>query len=93
MKDTSKNMLNYLKEHKGEDLTASDIATALGYEDKTVNGAVTSLAHRHFEGEGDDKVLVPLVERIATGEKNDKGREIKFVKITEAGMEFDTSEN
>ena len=30
MKENSKNVLNYLKAHNGEDLTAADVADALG---------------------------------------------------------------
>lgn len=89
MKDTSKAILRYLQDHDGENLTADMIGEALELETSKVNGAVTSMAHRHFEGEGDDKVLVPLCERIATGELNDKKREIKYIKATAEGLAFD----
>ena len=42
MKENSKRVLNYLKEHDGEDLTAADVSVALGLEKRSVDGIFTS---------------------------------------------------
>lgn len=42
MKPNSAAVLNYLKDHNGENLTAADVAEALGLEKKSVDGIFTS---------------------------------------------------
>lgn len=43
MKENSKNVLNYLKENKGVNLTAADVAEALGLEKRQVDGILLLL--------------------------------------------------
>ena len=46
MSENSRKILNYLKEMNGTNLTAADVASALGLEKKTVDGAFTSAIQR-----------------------------------------------
>lgn len=80
LKENSRKVFEYVKEHDGEDFIAKDIADATGLEIKQVNGIVTSA----FQKKG-------LMERIpATIEDEDGGKKnIKFIKLTDAGREFD----
>ena len=41
LKENSKNIFNYVKEHESENITAQDIADALGLGVRQVNGSVT----------------------------------------------------
>ena len=43
MKENSKNVLNYLKNNNGVNLTAADVAEALGLEKRQVDGIFTSI--------------------------------------------------
>ena len=42
MKENTKTVFNYLKEHDGQDIIAKDIAEATGLPIKSVNGIVTA---------------------------------------------------
>lgn len=67
-------VLNYLKAHMGEDLTAADIAAGVGYTVLSVNGIVTrgltNLAYR---------------EEVTA----EDGTTAKFIRLTADGMNFD----
>lgn len=80
MKENSKKVLNYLKDNDGKDLTAVDVATALGLTDKQVNGIFTSAIQRKELG-----VRVPAEIELEDG--THKG--IKLLKLTEKGLAFD----
>jgi DNA-binding MarR family transcriptional regulator len=73
-------VLNYLKEHQGEQMTAADIAEALGMEKKSVDGIVTSGLQRKG-----------LTERIPASIELESGeiKAIKFIQVTEAGAAYD----
>ena len=60
MKENTKTVFNYLKEHDGEDVIASDIAEATGLPVKSVNGIITSA----LVGTGKNKANKSYVERI-----------------------------
>lgn len=80
MKDNSKRVLNYLKKHNGEDLTAVDVAEALDLEVRSVNGIFTSAIQRKGLG-----VRVPAEVEQPDGTH----KPVKFLTLTEAGMAFD----
>lgn len=42
MKENTRKILDYLKANDGQDLTAADVAEALGFETRSVNGSFTS---------------------------------------------------
>ncbi|MEG2936560.1 MAG: hypothetical protein RR844_08745 [Clostridium sp.] len=80
MKENSIKVLNYLKELKGADVTAADVAEALELPKKSVDGIFTSAIQRKGLG----------VREIAEVELNDgTHKQVKFLKLSEAGMAFD----
>ena len=78
--ENSLTVLNYLKENAGADLTAKDIAEALGMEVKSVNGIVTSGLQRKG-----------YAERIPANVQKEDGtyETIKLIKATDAGLNYD----
>lgn len=80
MKENSKKVFMYLKEHNGEDLTAADVADALGLEKRSVDGIFTSAIQRKKLG-----VRTPAEIELEDGSH----KAIKLLSLTEAGMQFD----
>ena len=89
MKENSKIVFNYIKEHNDENITAPDIAAGTGLETKSVNGIITSA----LIGTGKNKANKNYVERVP-GEievEDENGnvshKAVKFIKLTEKGQE------
>lgn len=80
MKENSKRILNYLKEINGENVTAADVAEALGLEKKSVDGSFTSAIQRKGLG-----VRVPAEIELEDGTH----KQVKFLTLTPAGLAFD----
>jgi len=80
MKENSKNVLNYLKSINGADVTAADVADALGLEKRQVDGIFTSAIQRKGLGE-----RVPAEIELDDGTH----KAVKFLRLTAAGMSFD----
>ncbi len=80
MKPNSLSVFNYLKAANGADVTAEDIAKALGLEKKTVDGCVTSALQRKGYA-----VRVPAEITLEDGTH----KSVKFIHLTPAGMELD----
>ena len=80
MKENSKKVLNYLKEVQGENVTAADVAVALGLEKRSVDGIFTSAIQRKGLG-----VRTPAEIELDDGTH----KAVKFLSLTPAGMEFD----
>lgn len=80
MKDNSKKVLNYLKEINGADVTSADVAVALGLEKRQVDGIFTSAIQRKGLG-----VRTPAEVELEDGTH----KQVKFLSLTPAGMEFD----
>ena len=80
MKENSKNVLNYLKENKGVNLTAADVAEALGLEKRQVDGIFTSAIQRK-------KLGVRTVAEIELEDGTHK--QVKFLSLNDVGMAFD----
>lgn len=80
MKENSKNVLNYLKSINGADVTAADVADALGLEKRQVDGIFTSAIQRKGLGE-----RVPAEIELDDGTH----KQVKFLRLTAAGMSFD----
>lgn len=95
MKVNSYNVYNYVKEHEDENITAKDIAAALGLDPRQVNGIITAAFQRHREEQGEEKVVIPLMERIEgeieteTEDGKIKHETVKFIKLTDAGRAFE----
>jgi len=80
LKPNSKLVFNYVKEHDGENMTATDVAEGTGLEVKSVNGIVTSA----FQRKG-------LMERIPAEIELPDGthKAVKFIRLTDEGKVFD----
>ena len=80
MKENSKKVLNYLKEVAGENVTAADVAEALGLEKRSVDGIFTSAIQRKGLG-----VRTPAEIELDDGTH----KAVKFLSLTAEGMNFD----
>ena len=80
MKENSKKVLNYLKEVNGENVTAADVAAALGLEKRQVDGIFTSAIQRKGLG-----IRTPAEVELEDGSH----KAIKLLSLTPAGMAFD----
>ena len=80
MNENSKRVLNYLKEVAGQNVTAADVAEALGLEKRSVDGSFTSAIQRKNLG----------IRTEAEIELEDgTHKKVKFLSLTPAGMAFD----
>ena len=80
MKENSVKVLNYLKQINGQNVTAADVADALGLEKRQVDGIFTSALQRKGFG-----VRVPAEVELEDGTH----KQIKFLRLTDAGMNLD----
>ena len=80
MKEKSKKVLNYLKEVNGQQVTAADVAEALGLEKRSVDGIFTSAIQRKGLG-----VRTPAEIELDDGTH----KAVKFLSLTAEGMNFD----
>lgn len=80
MKENSKKVLMYLKETAGQDVTAADVAEALGLEKRSIDGIFTSAIQRKGLG-----VRVPAEVEMEDGTH----KQVKFLTLTPAGLSFD----
>ena len=80
MKENSKKVLNYLKSINGADVTAADVAEALGLEKRSVDGIFTSAIQRKGLG-----VRTQAEIQLEDGTH----KQVKFLSLTPAGMAFD----
>lgn len=77
-------VLNYLKSIGEANVTAADIAEALGMEKKSVDGVVTSGLQRKGLSE-----RIPAQIEVTDEEGNTKYKDVKFIKLTAAGQSYD----
>ena len=80
MSANSVSVLNYLKEINGANVTAADVAEALGLEKRSVDGIFTSAIQRKGLG-----VRTPAEIELDDGTH----KAVKFLSLTPAGMSFD----
>lgn len=79
MKDTSKAIFKFVKEHDGENFTAADIAEALGMEARSVNGSLTGMQKKGW-----------IVREEAEVQLEDKThKKVKFIRMTAVGHGVD----
>jgi hypothetical protein len=80
LKENSRNIFDYVKAHEGENITAQDIADALGIGVRSVNGSVTSAFCRKG-----------LMERVEAEKAMEDGThtKVKYIKLTDEGRAFD----
>ena len=77
MSENSKKVLNYMKEINGADVTAADVAAALGLEKRQIDGIFTSAIQRKGYGFRQEEAVV--------------GGKIKYLKLTDEGKSFDVN--
>lgn len=82
--EKSLTVFNYLKSIGDENVTAADIAEALGLEKKSVDGIVTSGLQRKGYAE-----RIPAQIEVTDEEGNTKFKDVKFIRLTEAGKAYD----
>ena len=80
MKENTKKVITYLQGLKGADVTAADVADALGLEKRSVDGIFTSAIQKKQYG-----VRVPAEVELEDGSH----KAVKFLKLTDAGMALD----
>lgn len=80
MKENTKKVITYLQGLNGADVTAADVAAALGLEKKSVDGIFTSAIQKKAYG-----VRVPAEVELEDGSH----KAVKFLKLTDAGMALD----
>ena len=80
MKENTKRVVRYLQKNNGEDLTAADVAEALGLEKRQVDGIFTSALQRKGLGE-----RIPAERENADGTHD----RIKLLRLTEDGLDLD----
>lgn len=83
MSANSVKVLEYLKKVNGTQVTAADVAEALGLEVKSVNGIFTSAIQRKGLG-----VRTPAEIELEDGTH----KTVKFLSLTTEGLTFDPSD-
>ena len=78
------NVLNFLKAHSGDNLTAQDVADALGIDVKVVNGAFTSGIWKKGYGN-----RVEAEVEYTGDDGNVLHKKVKFLTLTPEGMAFE----
>jgi hypothetical protein len=84
MKENTKTVFNYLKEHDGEKIIAADIAEATGLPIKSVNGIVTAALCRKGK---DYAERIPGAIEVQDEEGHVMPKAVKFIQLTDKGRE------
>lgn len=80
MNENSRRVLEYLKSVNGQNVTAADVAEALGLEKRSVDGSFTAAIQRKNLG----------IRTEAEIELEDGShKKVKFLSLTDAGMAYD----
>lgn len=85
MKENTVRVLNYLKEHNGEQVTAADIAEALNLQKRSVDGIVTSA----FQRKGYSVRSEPQEVEVVGEDGSVTHKTVKFISLTDAGLALD----
>jgi hypothetical protein len=80
MSENSVKVLEYLKKVNGTDVTAADVAAALGLEKRSVDGIFTSAIQRKGLG-----IRTPAEIELEDGTH----KPVKFLSLTDAGLAYD----
>ena len=80
LKENARKVFDYVKSLNGDNVTAADIAEAVGLEVRQVNGIITSAFQRK-----------ELMERVPAEITNPDGTHtpVKLIRLTEKGKAFD----
>jgi Mn-dependent DtxR family transcriptional regulator len=82
MSENSKKVITYLQGIGDADVTAADVAAALGLEKKSVDGTFTALQKKEFGVRQPAQILDKETNRYV---------DVKFLKLTDAGKAFDVN--
>ena len=82
LKPNTVSVINYLKEVNGQNVTAADVAEALGLEKRTVDGIFTSAIQRKGLG-----IRTPADVEL----EDATHKAVKFISLTEEGMNLDVT--
>lgn len=77
MKENTKAIFMYLKEHNGEQITAQEIADALGLGVRSVVGSVNSFVKKEWAVRSDEVKVEGM------------DKPVKFISLTETGLAVD----
>jgi hypothetical protein len=80
MKENTKKVFEFLRTVNGQNVTAADVAEALGLEKRSVDGIFTSAIQKKGFG-----VRIPAEVELEDGSH----KAVKFLQLTEAGMNLD----
>ena len=82
----SERVLNYMKEHYGEELTKQDIADALGITIPAVTGSMNSLIKKKYAVTTREDVIE---DAPATETRKAKTHKVLYHTLTEEGLAYD----
>lgn len=80
MKENTKKVFEFLRTVNGQNVTAADVAEALGLEKRSIDGIFTSAIQKKGYG-----IRVPAEVELEDGSH----KAVKFLQLTEAGMTLD----
>ena len=80
MKENTKKVFEFLRTVNGQNVTAADVAEALGLEKRSIDGIFTSAIQKKGFG-----IRVPAEIELEDGSH----KAVKFLQLTEAGMSLD----
>jgi hypothetical protein len=80
MKENTKKVFEFLRTVNGQNVTAADVAEALGLEKRSVDGIFTSAIQKKGFG-----IRVPAEIELDDGSH----KAVKFLQLTDAGMTLD----
>ncbi len=79
MKENTRKIFDYLKANDGQDMTAADVAEALGLEVRSVNGSFTSFQKKGWGIREEAEIQLD----------NGTHQKVKFLRLTDAGRAVD----
>ena len=79
MKENTRKIFDYIKAHDGEDMTAADVAEALGLDVRSVNGSFTSFQKKGYGVREEAEIQL----------EDGTHKKVKFLRMTDAGRAFD----
>lgn len=79
MKENTRKIFDFLKAHNGEDLTAADVAAAVGLEKRQVDGSFTSFQKKGWG----------IREEAEREEADGSHSKVKFLRLTQDGLNYD----
>lgn len=79
MKENTRKIFDYLKDHANQDLTAADVADALGVEKRSVDGSFTSFQKKGWGVREEAEITLA----------DNTHKKVKYLRLTDAGLAYD----